>query len=163
MMTEGHSHEHGHGHAHDHSHDHGHEHGHDHDHEHSHGALHEYKNEEEGYSISIMQHDEALVASLVIDLQGSVADIQKLVTVRLEQLVATLQADDVMIGHIKGALTRLTPLATFHSVGAGLQTQLLEAKACKLELAVIVFNIDEDRLLEIVKHEAGELANATHP
>ena len=138
-----------------------HEHGHVHSGDSGHAESYLQVEEREGLKITLMEHEEALVASLSLEVFGEAGQVAGLISESLGLLVSKLEAAGAMIGHLKGALSGLTPLATFDSVGKSVNTSTHQPSAYRLELAVIVFNIDQGLLFKLVQDTAGQLMMAT--
>ncbi|MCL1879777.1 MAG: hypothetical protein FWF71_04045 [Actinomycetia bacterium] len=104
-----------------------------------------------------MEHEEALVASLTIELSGNIDSLESLIAASLERLVHQLKDQGALIGHIKAALTCITPVMTFASVGDNLNTKAHQPISYKLEASSIVFNIDKMSLRTLVRNLATHL------
>ncbi|HBT95304.1 MAG TPA: hypothetical protein DEB24_04055 [Coriobacteriia bacterium] len=107
--------------------------------------------------LTIMAHEEALVASLTLDLLGESERVGECVGAALEELVADLEASGAMIGHVKAALSRVTPIMLFNSVGGGVTGKTCRGDAYRLELAAIVFFVDQEKLLSTVQDVVKQL------
>jgi hypothetical protein len=143
---------------HDQAHTHTHDHAPDHPHSHDHNPAHEHGHNPatddehtESFHLSIDEHEDALVASVLLERSGNYRETDRLLHEQLKGLSDRIEGSGGVVGHIKASLI-LEECSQSYSITQGVvQTIKQESGPYRIGLVAIVFGVSKQDLTEFLK------------
>ncbi|MDR1184327.1 MAG: hypothetical protein LBK67_05975 [Coriobacteriales bacterium] len=99
-----------------------------------------------------MEHEDALVASLSLDIPGSLDIAEQTLAAKLEALAQEVAAAGGIVGHIKASLAGGIATSTLSTTGGAVRISRGSGVMNHAEVVVIVLTISESSLRTVIRN-----------